>query len=138
MVSYLLDTNVLSEAVRPKPSQNVLSFLSGETDLWLSVVVLHEIAYGAARVGDRSRQIGLQIWIDSIKVRFKGRIINVDEGIAETAGRLRGLALLRGRTLESLDSLIAATAMARSHTLATRNTRDFESLNVALRDPWMT
>jgi len=136
MASYLLDTNVLSEAVRPKPSKNVLSFLFAETDLWLSVVVLHEIAYGAARVADRDRQVGLQVWIDSIKVRFRSRIINVDEGIAEIAGRLRGLAVLRGRTLDALDSLLAATAITRSLTLATRNTKDFEYLNIALHDPW--
>jgi hypothetical protein len=136
MASYLLDTNVLSEVIRPNPSGVVLSFLSGSTDLWLSVVVLHEIAFGAARVADADRQVKLQTWIESVKVRFKGRIIGVDESIAETAGRLRGFASSRGRALAPLDSLIAATAMIRSHVLATRNRRDFDYLSLSLHDPW--
>jgi toxin FitB len=136
MASYLLDTNVLSEVVRPNPSRAVLSFLSGPTDLWLSAIVLHEISHGASRITDESREIGLQAWIESVKVKFKGRIIGVDESIAEMAGRLRGYASKRGRALAPLDSLVAATAMTRSHVLATRNLRDFDYLSVSLYDPW--
>jgi predicted nucleic acid-binding protein len=136
MASYLLDTNVLSEVVRPIPSRGVLSFLSGPTDLWLSVITLHEISYGASRIADASREIRLQAWIESVKVKFKGRIIGVDESIAEMAGRLRGYASKRGRVLVPLDSLVAATAMTRSHILATRNVRDFDYLSVSLYDPW--
>lgn len=137
MASYLLDTNVLSELIRPQPSTAVLSFLSGSTDLWLSVVVLHEISYGATSVADANRQIKLETWLEAVKVHYKGRIIGIDDSIAEIAGRLRGYASSRGRTLAPLDSLIAATAMTRSHTLATRNTRDFDYLNMNLYDPWI-
>jgi toxin FitB len=136
MASYLLDTNVLSEAVRPQPSKRVESFLSTESDLWLSVVALHEISYGVARVADPNRQIKLQTWIGSVKFRFVGRTIDVDGPIAEMAGRLRGYASSRGRVLEPLDSLVAATAAISSLVLATRNIRDFEYLNLNLHDPW--
>ena len=136
MASYLLDTNVLSELMRPQPSVAVLSFLSGSTDLWLSVIVLHEISYGAANIADSNRQIKLEAWLASIKVHYKGRIIGIDQSIAEIAGRLRAQASSRGRVLAPLDSLIAATAMTRSHVLATRNVRDFDYLNMNLYDPW--
>jgi hypothetical protein len=104
--------------------------------LWLSVVALHEVAYGVARITDLSRQAALETWVNSVKARFKGRIIGIDGAIAETAGRLRGLASLRGRTLAPLDSLVAATAVICLHTLAKRNIRDFEHLDMALRNPW--
>jgi len=136
MGSYLLDTNVLSEIVKQQPSRSVESFLSREADLWLSVVVLHEFSYGVSRVAEVARQLKLQTWIESVKARFRGRIIEVDEVIAETAGRLRGFASSRGHTLAPLDSLIAATALTGSHTLATRNIRDFEYLGMGLHDPW--
>jgi predicted nucleic acid-binding protein len=136
MASFLLDTNVLSEIIRPQPSDSVLSFLSTSEDLWLSVVALHEISYGATRLSDHDRQIRLEAWLQSLKVQYKGRIIDVDETIAETAGRLRGYGAARGRVLAPLDSLIAATAMTRSHVLATRNIRDFDYLNMDLCDPW--
>jgi hypothetical protein len=136
MASYLLDTNVVSELIRPAPSATVLTFLSGTTDLWLSVVVLHEISFGAARLADASRKIRLEGWLESVKVQYKGRIISIDESIAETAGRLRGYASSRGRSLAPLDSIMAATAMTRSHVLTTRNVHDFDYLSVNLYDPW--
>lgn len=136
MVSYLLDTNVISELVRPHPSPPVLSFLSESPDLWLSVIALHEISFGAASVADVRRQTRLETWIEAIKARYRGRIIDIDGSIAETAGRLRGYASSRGRTLAPLDSLIAATAATCSHVLATRNIRDFDYLNMKLHDPW--
>jgi toxin FitB len=136
MASYLLDTNVLSELIRPTPSKAVLTFLSDTADLWLSVVVLHEISFGAARLPDAGRKIRFEGWLESVKLRYKGRMIGVDESIAETAGRLRGYASTRGRSLATLDSLIAATAITRSHVLATRNVRDFDYLNMNLYDPW--
>ena len=137
MASYLLDTNVLSELTRPQPSTAVLSFLAASTDLWLSVVVLHEISYGATNIADANRQIKLETWLEIVKVHYKGRIIGIDDSIAEIAGRLRGYASSRGRALAPLDSLIAATAMTRSHVLATRNTRDFDYLEMNLYDPWV-
>jgi toxin FitB len=136
MASYLLDTNVLSEIIRPQPSASVLSFLSSSEDLWLSVVGLHEISYGATSLADPGKRVRLEAWLESVKAQYKGRIIGVDETIAETAGRLRGYASSRGRALAPLDSLIVATAMTRSYVLATRNTRDFDYLETDLYDPW--
>jgi predicted nucleic acid-binding protein len=136
MTAFLLDTNVLSEIVKPRPSRNVALFLEREEDLWLSVVTLHEFAYGFARVTEARRRLKLQTWIESVKNQFKDRIIDIDSTIAETAGGLRGVCASQGRALAPLDSLIAATAMVHATALATRNIRDFEHLGMNLLDPW--
>ena len=136
MTAFLVDTNVVSEIVRPAPDQRVLKFLSREDDIWLSVVTLHELSYGAARVLDPIRRERLTAWVASIKSRFKGRLIAVDEAIAELAGRARALAAARGYSVAPLDAFIAATAQNGSMTLATRNLRDFVALDVVTFDPW--
>ncbi len=136
MTAFLVDTNVLSEIVRPTPDERVLKFLARESDLWISVVSLHELAYGAARIVEAGRRHRLTSWLESIRARFNGRLIVIDEAIAHAAGRARGQALIQGHTISALDALIAASALAHSLTLATRNIRDFESLQVVLIDPW--
>jgi predicted nucleic acid-binding protein len=136
MTAFLLDTNVLSEIVRPKPTPKVEAFLAREGDLWLSVIALHEFAHGLARVADATRRGKLGAWIESIKISFRGRIIDVGEPIAETAGLLRASSASHGRPLAPLDSLIAATALIHSKVLATRNVKDFAHLDVDLINPW--
>jgi len=136
MTAFLLDTNVLSEVVKPKPSAEVELFMAREGDLWLSVIALHEFAYGLARVTDAIRRLKLQTWVESIKIQFGDRILPVDATIAETAGRFRAYCASRGRALEPLDALIAATATVHAKVLATRNIRDFETLGLDLRNPW--
>jgi toxin FitB len=136
LTAYLLDTNVLSEVVRPTPDHRVTRFLVDELDLWLSVVSLHELSFGASRIADPIRRHRLMMWIESLKFRFRGRMIPVDEVIAESAGRARGYAAMRGFIVGPLDGLIAATALIRSMTLATRNIRDFKNLDVVTFNPW--
>jgi predicted nucleic acid-binding protein len=134
--AFLIDTNVISELVKPAPDPRVLAFLARERDLWLSVLSLHELSYGAARLSDSDRRRRLNAWLDSIRLRFKGRWIGVDEDIAAQAGRARAEAAAMGRSVTPMDSMIAATASSRSLTLATRNLRDFEAVAVATFDPW--
>jgi predicted nucleic acid-binding protein len=134
--AFLIDTNVVSELVRPAPDARVLAFLARERDLWLSVVSLHELSYGAARLSDSNRRRRITAWLDSIRLQFKGRWIGVDEEIATQAGRARAEAAAIGRSVTPMDSIIAATASSRSLTLATRNLRDFEAVAVATFDPW--
>jgi predicted nucleic acid-binding protein len=136
MTAFLLDTNVLSEIIKPKPSAEVELFMAREGDLWLSVIALHELAYGVARVTDAIRRLKLQTWVEAIRIQFRDRILPVDAAIAETAGRFRAFCAFHGRSLEPLDSLIAATATVHAKVLATRNIRDFDTLGVDLRNPW--
>ena len=136
VTAFLLDTNVISELVRATPDSRVVRFLSKETDLWLSVLTLHELTYGTARLTDDDRRRRLLAWIDSIRARFAAKLLVVDSSIAEAAGHARGRAASKGLVVSAIDSLIAASALARGLTLVTRNIRDFASLDVWVFDPW--
>jgi toxin FitB len=132
----LLETNVLSELVRALPDPRVAAFVAGVTSPLVSVLTLHELTYGAAHSADPARRERLMAWIDTVRRRFEGRIIDVDADTAEIAGRLRAAAGLAGRQADPIDALIAASALLRGAASATRNVRDFEPLGVDLIDPW--
>jgi toxin FitB len=132
----LLDTNVLSELVRPRPDARVVAFVAALDAPLLSVLTIHELTFGAARSPDPERRERLMAWVDTVRRRFAGRVIDVDPDVAEIAGRLRAVADGGGRPADPIDALIAASAMVRGAAVATRNVRDFEPLGVALVDPW--
>lgn len=136
MTDWLIDTNVISELVRPRPAARVVAFLEETSGLHLSVVTLHEIAYGAERAPDPVRRARLTAWLGQLSRKFADRIIAVDAGIAERAGRLRAAADALGRPADPLDALIAATALERNLKLATRDVADFRDLGPELHDPW--
>jgi len=135
-MDWLVDTNVISELVRPRPTDKVIAFLERTRGLHLSVVTLHEIAYGAERAPDSVRRAKLTAWLGKLTLQYADRIIPVDTGIAERAGRLRAAADALGRRADPLDALIAATALERNLKLATRNVGDFRDLGPELHDPW--
>ncbi|MGE0120862.1 MAG: type II toxin-antitoxin system VapC family toxin [Dongiaceae bacterium] len=135
-MDWLIDTNVISELVRPRPDGRVVSFLQRTSGLHLSVVTLHEIAYGADRAPDPVRRAKLTTWLGQLSQQFADRIIQIDVGIAEHAGRLRAAADALGRPADPLDALIAATALERNLKLATRDIADFRDLGPELHDPW--
>jgi hypothetical protein len=133
----LLDTNVLSELARHRPDPKVVGFLADVTEPWLCSITFHELAYGAERCPDPKRQIKLRAWIEEIRFEFARRTIPIDDELAEGAGRLRALAAAQGRAVGVVDTLIAEAARPRGLRLATRNTRDFELLQVTLVNPWL-
>ncbi|PDQ20878.1 VapC toxin family PIN domain ribonuclease [Mesorhizobium sanjuanii] len=135
----LLDTNVLSEVTRPAPDARVLNWLDGldEDRSFISVVSIAEIRRGVALMDEGRKREALAEWLaQDLPQRFEQRVLLVDEPVALAWGDLMGLAKRRGRGLSSMDGLIAATAIARELTLATRNTRDFEGFGIELFDPW--
>ena len=134
--SFLLDTNVISELIRPRPSARVLRFLERAIDPWLSTITLHELSYGAERSPDAARRAKLLVWVDEIAVEFQDRFVAVDNEVAERSGRLRALAEAQGRPADPLDALIAASAQAKGLTVATRNVRDFEAFSIPIANPW--
>lgn len=136
MTSVLLDTNVVSELVRPQPDERVVRFVSMAADPFVSTLTLHELVFGASRVGDIDRRERLMVWIAALRRRFEGRLIDVDADVADVAGRLRAAASARGRPSDPIDALIAASAIVRGAAVATRNVRDFEPLGVEVVDPW--
>ncbi len=135
----LLDTNVLSEVTRPAPDARVLEWLDrlDEDRSFISVVSIAEIRRGVALMDEGRKREALAEWLTrDLPQRFEQRVLPVDEPVALAWGDLMGLAKRRGRGLSSMDGLIAATAIARRLTLATRNTKDFEGFGVELFNPW--
>jgi predicted nucleic acid-binding protein len=138
-VRLLLDTNVLSEVTRPAPDARVLEWLDrlDEDRSFISVVSIAEIRRGVALMDEGRKREALAEWLArDLPQRFEQRVLPVDQPVALAWGDLMSLAKRRGRGLSSMDGLIAATAIARELTLATRNTKDFEGFGLELFDPW--
>lgn len=136
MDNILLDTNVISEVMKPRPDPRVKRFLRDASDPWLCTLTLHELVFGAERSPDPVRRAKLLEWIARMTGEFAVRTIVVDNEVAERSGRLRALAAAQGRTTSVVDAVIAAAGQIRGLTIATRNIRDFQAFGVALLDPW--
>jgi predicted nucleic acid-binding protein len=136
-VSYLLDTNVISEFTRPKPNAGVIAWLRSlpMEEQFLSVLTVGEIRNGAERHADARRREKLRLWLErDLTARFGDRLLAITAEVAERWGRLR--AEMR-RPLPTVDSLIAATALHHDLRLATRNARDFAGYpGLVVVDPW--
>lgn len=135
-MSYLIDTNVLSELRRKQPDARVVAWFQNRPSqsLCVSVLTLGEIRKGIERMADTTRQQVLLDWLETELPRyFLGRLLSVDAQTADRWGRLLAHA---GRPLPAIDSLLAATALQHDLTLVTRNTKDFEELGVKLINPW--
>ena len=138
MKGFLLDTNIPSEMTRPFPQLSVTQWLDNADDeqLYFSVISLGEILKGITVLPASKRRNGLQQWLDeTLRPWFEGRILPVNEPIAERWGLLAGQCKLRGRPLKVADGFIAATALEHDLTVVTRNVRDFEGLGVDLFNP---
>lgn len=139
MSGFLLDTNVISELVRPKPEPAVISWINAadESLLYLSVLTLGEIRKGIASVRAASRRAALENWYSGeLLARFSGQILPIDESVADRWGRLTASAAARKHTLPVIDGLLAATAIDHNLTFVTRNTKDVSMLDVSLFNPW--
>jgi predicted nucleic acid-binding protein len=138
-MAYLLDTNVVSEAIKPQPTDNVVAWLAAQpsASVYLSVLTLGEIEQGIVRSPNPRRAERLARWLeDELQPQFHGRILPIDAPVMKTWGQITGHALLRGQPVSYADSLLAATAITHGLTLATRNTRDVEALPVPTLNPW--
>jgi toxin FitB len=136
---YLLDTNCISEVVRPNPEPRVLSWLEATDErlLHLSVLTLGEIRKGVASLPQSKRRRRLESWLElELQVRFSGRVLPIDAGIADRWGILTADARKKGVGLATIDGLLAATALHFNLTLVSRNVNDFASTPVLLLDPW--
>lgn len=136
-MSYLLDTNVLSELRRKKPNAGVVAWFSERpaSTLYLSVLTLGEIRKGVEAVADSKRRAALSDWIDvELPAFFTGRILAIDARVADRWGRLMASAK---RPIPAVDSLLAATALHHGLTMVTRNEKDFADLGVQVINPWV-
>ena len=135
-MSYLLDTNILSETIRRAPNKFVLTWLEkipGEA-LFVSVLTLGEIRKGVEAVEDKKRREKLRLWLEhELPAWFEGRVLPVDIAVADRWGRI--LAEV-GRPMPTIDSLLAATALHHELRLVTRNARDFEYPGLEVINPF--
>jgi predicted nucleic acid-binding protein len=137
---FLLDTNIPSELMRPRPEPKVEAWLAAQdiTALFLSVVSIGELESGFATITDAGRRTRLEASLHGHLARlFQGRVLPVTQAIAARWGRLDGMRQSIGRPLSAPDGMIAATALEHGLTVVTRNTKDFDALGVALINPWM-
>jgi len=138
-VSFLLDTNVVSEWVRPRPDPGVVAWLADadEDRVFVSVVTLAELRYGIERLAVGQRRRRLDAWLrEEVPLRFEGRVLPIDADIADAWARLTALREVSGRPIGAADAFIAATAEARGLALVTRNVSDFERTVRAVVNPW--
>lgn len=134
----LLDTCVISEALRPKPSPAVLQWIDGipESRAFLPSVVLGELHKGIEQLEAGRKRDALRLWFEQLRERFTGRVASFDEETAVVWGSLLAGLGSRGRSLPIIDGIIAATALRHSALLATRNTLDFLDTGVEVINPW--
>lgn len=135
-MSYLLDTNVLSELKRKTPNPSVINWLESKpsSTLYLSVLTLGEIRKGIDVIEDIKRRQTLSDWLETeLPTFFIGRFLPVTAITADYWGKLMATAK---RPLPAIDSLLAATAIEHNLILVTRNTKDFANLPVELFNPW--
>ena len=137
-MSYLLDTNVVSELVRAKPNNEVVKWFEIVPDeaLHLSVLSLGEIRKGVEKLTASRRRERLRVWLEQDLVEWFGpRLLPVDHAVADRWGIL--LARIE-RPVPAIDSLLAATALHHGLRLVTRNIEDFQVTGLEVINPWDT
>jgi predicted nucleic acid-binding protein len=135
-LSYLIDTNVLSELRRTRPDERVVDWFSKRPvgSLFVSVLTLGEIRKGVETLTDSRRRLALLDWLETaLPAFFSGRVLPIDAAIADRWGRLVAAA---GRPLPAIDSLLVATAVQHGLILVTRNRRDTKGLGAEVSSPW--
>jgi predicted nucleic acid-binding protein len=137
---FLLDTNVISELMKPRPSRKVIAWTdeTPEALMHLSVITIGEVRKGIDLLRDDDpRRAALQSWLDrDVRIRFAGRLLAFDDGVAERWGQLEAIAKRRRLTLPTIDAQLAATALHHGLTFVTRNTADIAPTGVPVFDPW--
>jgi hypothetical protein len=138
-VSFLLDTNVVSEWTKARPDSGVEAFIAtaNEDELFLSVVSLAELRHGVDRLAPGRRRTLLDTWLSTdLPGRFAGRLLDIDTATADAWGRLIARRERVGRPMGVMDGWIAATAEVHGLVLVTRNTADFVDAVARIVDPW--
>jgi predicted nucleic acid-binding protein len=135
----LLDTNVLSVLMQRQPEPRVVSWLDGQPaeSLWTSAVTVFEIRFGLEILATGVRRRKLEEAFAALLAEdFDNRVVDFDQSAAEAAAAIAAAQRRIGRAIDIRDVQIAGIASARKATLATRNIRHFEGLDVPLIDPW--
>lgn len=137
-MSFLLDTNVVSEWTKPRPNPGLIGWMESidEDRVFISVITLAELSYGVERLAPGARRRRLEAWLGhDVPLRFEGRILPVDANIAEAWGKAVSRSAAAGRLIGAMDAFLVATAEFHHLTLVTRDVSDFQLLKAVL-NPW--
>lgn len=136
-MSYLVDTNVFSEPVKPKPDANVVAWLrANESSLYVSTITIGEMRRGIERLPSGRRKTQLRAWLVALCDCMKGRVPSFNTSTAHVWGQLKAKWDAAGIVIPSSDSQIAATAQRHQLTVIIRNTSDFARAGVKLLNPF--
>jgi predicted nucleic acid-binding protein len=138
-MTFLLDTNVVSEWVKQRANMGVVAWLAeaDEDQVFISVVTLAELRYGIASLPAGRRRDRLDAWLShELPSRFDGRVLPVDTAVADGWGRITATAKAAGRPISAMDAFLAATAHVHQMTLVTRDVSDFEASGTPVLCPW--
>ena len=135
----ILDTNVVSELMRPEPAPQVASWVRDRDrrELRATAITLAEIRYGIARLPDGRRKQVLLAAADDVFSTFADQVLPIDAAAAENYAVVASMRERAGKPIASLDALIAAVCRSQSAALATRNVADFAGTGIEIIDPWL-
>ncbi len=134
-MTFLVDTNVVSELTKRRPNPGALAWHEAQTGLTLSAITVDELSFVVMRAPPTSRA-RLVAWLEAL-LASRPTIVAIDVRVARVAGQLRADAANHGQALSQPDALVAACALSGDHTLVTRNIRDFRGTGVRLLDPFV-
>lgn len=135
-MGYLIDTNIISELIKSNPNKQVLEWFKSvhDADLYISVLTIGEIRKGIDRISCNKKREKIRLWLEcDLTDWFGNRILPINYEVANKWGVLQSRV---SRTLPAIDSLIAATALHSDLIVVTRNSKDFEDLNLEIINPF--
>jgi predicted nucleic acid-binding protein len=138
-MKYLLDTCVISEIIKPRPDENVISWMQSQNEdsLYLSVLTFGEIEKDIEKAPDGTKKRNLQLWVEEdLKKRFEGRIVPIDLDVSVKWGAIQGATELAGNPMPAIDGLIAISGLVHKCIVVTRNISDMEQSSAELLNPW--
>ena len=139
-MNYLMDTCVISEIIKPKPSSKVIKWLRScqDENLFLSSLTIGEIQKGISKLPESRKRNKLQKWMDTELIRrFDKKILEIDLKVAQKWGEIQASSEIAGTKMPVIDSLIASIGIVHNMTVVTRDTSGMKNSGVRLFNPWV-